>query len=82
MEPLYPAHVTHPADTAHEVVAVSSRLEARLAPPTLEGVAHPLLFVNRELQVTSCGTSVAGWHAVVTNTVGISPKRMHRTKVT
>lgn len=46
MEPLFPARIEALADLAREVVAASARLEARLAPPTLAGVANLLRIIN------------------------------------
>lgn len=46
MEPLYPAKTEALEDLAREVVAVSSRLEGRLAPSTLAGIRDLLKVVN------------------------------------
>ncbi len=46
MEPLYPAHVEKLEDVAREVVAVSGKLEGRLAPLTLAGIRSLLRVVN------------------------------------
>jgi len=46
MEPLYPAHAEKLEDVAREVIAVSARLEGRLAPPTLVGIRSLLRVVN------------------------------------
>lgn len=46
MEPLYPAHAEKLEDLGREVVAVSGKLEGRLAPPTLVGIRSLLRVVN------------------------------------
>jgi Fic family protein len=46
MEPLYPGHPEKLEDVAREVVAVSARLEGRLASPTLAGIRSLLRVVN------------------------------------
>ena len=46
MEPLYPAHTEKLEDVARQVIAVSARLEGRLAPPTLVGIRSLLRVVN------------------------------------
>lgn len=46
MEPLYPIHAEKLEDLARNVVAVSAKLEGRLAPPTLDGIRSLLRVVN------------------------------------
>lgn len=46
MEPLYPARTEKLEDLARDVVAVSAKLEGRLAPPTLAGIKKLLRVVN------------------------------------
>lgn len=46
MEPLYPAHAEKLEDVAREVIAVSGKLEGRLAAPTLAGIRSLLRVVN------------------------------------
>jgi Fic family protein len=46
MEPLYPAHAEKLEDLARNVVAVSAKLEGRLAPPTLAGIRKLVRVVN------------------------------------
>jgi Fic family protein len=46
MEPLYPAHAEKLEDLARELVAVSAKLEGRLAQPTLAGIRSLLRVVN------------------------------------
>src|ERR1700687_4841435 len=47
MEPLYPAHTEELEDLARELIAMSAKLEGRLAPPTLAGIRSLLRGVNR-----------------------------------
>jgi Fic family protein len=46
MEPLYPANAEKLEDLAREVIAVSGKLEGRLATPTLAGIRSLLRVVN------------------------------------